>query len=178
MSSKVVTLDVREDIRSGREPFGRIMQAVSQLGEDQDLLIIAPFEPAPLYAVLAQRGFTHSAKARPDGDWEVLFTRAGHGQTPAPRPPVTRGKTGAAGSDSTSRAAAGSIREVDARGLEPPGPLVKILEALAALPRGWELRALTDRRPMHLYAQLEERGFSGQTVELADGGFLTYVRPR
>ena len=70
------------------------------------------------------------------------------------------------------------IMEVDARGLEPPQPLVKILETLAELPDGGQLRACTDRRPMHLYAQLEERGFSGQTQEQPDGSFLTHVRRR
>lgn len=45
---------------------------------------------------------------------------------------------------------------VDARGLEPLQPLVIILEALERLPEGAELRARTDRRPLHLYA-LETR---------------------
>jgi hypothetical protein len=55
-------------------------------------------------------------------------------------------------------------------------PMVKILEALATLPAGAELRGRTQRRPMHLYAQLEERGFSAQTEEQSDGSFLTYIR--
>ena len=65
---------------------------------------------------------------------------------------------------------------VDARGLEPPQPLVKILEALAGLPEGARLRARTDRRPMHLYAQLQERGFVGETEEQEDGSFVTHIR--
>ena len=65
--------------------------------------------------------------------------------------------------------------EVDARGLEPPQPLVKILEALNELEQGMRLRAHTDRRPMHLYAQLEQRGFTGDTQEQEDGSFITYV---
>lgn len=68
------------------------------------------------------------------------------------------------------------VVEVDARGLEPPQPMVKILEALAALPAGAELRARTDRRPVHLYAQLKERGFTATTEEQSDGTFLTHIR--
>ena len=68
--------------------------------------------------------------------------------------------------------------EVDARGLEPPQPLVRILESLAALPAGAELRAWTDPRPIHLYAQLEERGFTAVTQEQANGSFLTHIRRR
>jgi hypothetical protein len=40
------------------------------------------------------------------------------------------------------------------------------------------LRARTDRRPMHLYAQLEERGFVGETQEQTDGSFVTNVHRR
>jgi uncharacterized protein (DUF2249 family) len=68
------------------------------------------------------------------------------------------------------------VLEVDARGLEPPQPLVVILEALAGLPEGAGLRARTDRRPLHLYAQLEARGFTGETEEQADGSFVTTIR--
>ena len=66
--------------------------------------------------------------------------------------------------------------EVDARGLEPPQPLVVILEAVARLPEGVELCARTDRRPMHLYAQLLERGFTGISEEQPDGSFATTIR--
>lgn len=66
--------------------------------------------------------------------------------------------------------------EVDARGLEPPQPLVRILEAVATLPDGATLRARTDRRPMHLYALLAERGYRAETLEQSDGSFLTLIR--
>ncbi len=65
---------------------------------------------------------------------------------------------------------------VDARGLEPPQPLVVILEALERLPVGAEMRACTDRRPMHLYALLKQRGFTGTTEEQHDGSFITTIR--
>ena len=68
--------------------------------------------------------------------------------------------------------------EVDARGLEPPQPLVKILEAVAMLPEAARLRARTDRRPMHLYARLEELGFVGETKEESDGSFITHISRR
>lgn len=66
--------------------------------------------------------------------------------------------------------------EVDARGLEPPQPMVRILEALVGLPTGAVLRARTDRRPMHLYPLLAERGFQAETQEQSDGSFLTLIR--
>lgn len=66
--------------------------------------------------------------------------------------------------------------DVDARGLEPPQPMLRILEALAALAVGATLRARTDRRPMHLYPLLAERGFTAETEEQSDGSFVTHIR--
>ena len=66
--------------------------------------------------------------------------------------------------------------EVDARGLEPPQPLVVILEAVARLPAGAKLRAQTDRRPLHLYPLLEQRGFVAETEEQHDGSFITDIQ--
>jgi len=171
MNERTVTLDVREDIRSGREPFGSIMQTVAGLKDNEQFLLIAPFEPAPLYAVLATKGYSHQSKPTASGDWEILFTR-GPSNLVQPKSSSCQSRQGPA-----PRACSGPpVLEVDARGLEPPQPLVKILEALAALPEGARLRARTDRRPMHLYAQLAERGFVGESEEQKDGSFITHVR--
>jgi uncharacterized protein (DUF2249 family) len=161
---KQVTLDVRESIRRGADPFGTIMQAVARLKENEDLRLIAPFKPTPLIALLGQRGFGHQAKETGGGDWEVLFSRSPEG-TSADK---------LANAVETKGTGVEEV-EVDARGLEPPQPLVKILEAVEALPAEGRLLARTDRRPMHLYAQLEERGWTGKTEEQEDGSFVTYV---
>ena len=173
MNDQTITLDVREDIRSGREPFSRIMSATAALRMGERLLVIAPFEPAPLFRVMEKQGFVHNGERTAAGDWEILFTRQQDAQpmkaslTPSPSNPARE-----------AAPAQAQIVEVDARGLEPPQPMVKILETLSALPTGAELRARTDRRPMHLYAQLEERGFAATTEEQSDGSFLTHIRRR
>lgn len=172
MSSEIVTVDVRDDIRNGHEPFGKIMKAVARLRPDEKLLLVASFEPIPLTAVLTKQGFIHESRRTESGDWEVLFTRAGGKRNEVEKnapPPVSSGGGGSEPS---------SFIKLDARGLEPPQPLVKILEALATLPTGAGLRVRTDRRPMHLYAHLEERGFVSETKEQTDGSFLTHIRRR
>jgi tRNA 2-thiouridine synthesizing protein A len=59
---------------------------------------------------------------------------------------------------------------LDLRGLPPPEPLVRTLEAVEALPEGDELVVLTERRPVHLLSLLLERGVEVTTErELADG---------
>jgi uncharacterized protein (DUF2249 family) len=175
MSQTVVRLDVREDIRNGREPFARIMQEVAQLKSDEQLLLIAPFEPAPLYAVLTQQGFSRQTKPTETGDYEVLFTRSSRASPGSDTPPAP-GETRRPPQSSSCSGPA--MLDIDARGLEPPQPLVKILEAVAAMSQGARLRAHTDRRPMHLYAQLEERGFIGESEEQSDGSFVTQIRRR
>ena len=73
--SSIITLDVREDLREGREPFGRIMEAVARLREGERLRVLAPFEPRPLMNVLARQGFT--AAVQPiAGGFEVIFSSA------------------------------------------------------------------------------------------------------
>lgn len=68
-----------------------------------------------------------------------------------------------------------NLIELDARGLEPPQPLLRILEAVAALPDGAALVAHTRWRPALLYAQLEERGFTGESEEQSDGSYITHI---
>jgi len=68
-----------------------------------------------------------------------------------------------------------SVVEIDVRGLEPPQPLVRILEALASLPQGSTLKARTDRNPIHLHAVLRERGLSGVTRPVPGEGYVTEI---
>ncbi|HWX22544.1 MAG TPA: DUF2249 domain-containing protein [Candidatus Binatia bacterium] len=171
--NRTVTVDVREDIRQGREPFSKIMNAAAALQNGDQLLVLAPFEPVPLFGVLAKQGFRHSSTPLVAGDWEVRFTRQSDA---ASRDTASAGAS--CGSCRDSAFMPGNAVELDARGLEPPQPMVRILEALAGLPEGAQLNARTDRRPIHLYPQLEERGFTAETQAQPDGSFLTHVRRR
>ncbi len=74
-----VTLDVRELLKSGGEPFSEIMRTVASLAPGQSLRLLAIFKPAPLFAILADRGFSHTEREIDGGEWEVIFTPADHG---------------------------------------------------------------------------------------------------
>jgi uncharacterized protein (DUF2249 family) len=52
------------------------MTAVAALGEDEELVVLAPFEPVPLEGVLSARGFSYEATGLGDGGWQVTFRRA------------------------------------------------------------------------------------------------------
>lgn len=72
---QAVVLDVRPYLQAGQDPFHTIMAAVENLAPGQELVLIAPFEPRPLYKVLAARGFDHRTEENEDGDWRVTFFR-------------------------------------------------------------------------------------------------------
>ena len=156
-----VHLDVREDIRRGQEPFARIMAAVKALGGGGALVLRVPFEPIPLYDVLGKRGFAHWTECRASDDWSVWFYRDTVPRvepTASPAAPVRRRTV------------------LDVRGLEPPQPMVRVLQEIDRLGPGAELEVHHDRRPMFLYPQLEERGFVHETDEPEPGLVRILIR--
>ena len=156
-----VYLDVCEVIQRGEEPFARIMAAVNALATDQALVLRVPFEPIPLYKVLGKRGFAHWAECRAADDWSVGFYRD--------RAP-SREEAAAAGALARDRTV------LDVRGLEPPQPMVRVLEEIDRLGPGAELEVHHDRRPMFLYPQLDERGLIHETDEPEPGLVRILIR--
>lgn len=63
-------LDVRE---IDGPPFDDIMTTLEDLGSEQRLRLIVPFEPKPLYEVLDDRGFAHQSEERDGGIWHVVI---------------------------------------------------------------------------------------------------------
>lgn len=147
-------VDVRADIARGEEPFARIMAAVKSLPPDYALVVRTPFEPIPLYDVLGRRGLAHWSEQRDTRDWTAWFWRDATPMPTAPAP-ATPGATVRA--------------TLDVRGLEPPQPMVLVLERLTTLAPGETLEVLHDRRPLFLYPQLDDRGFVHETEVLAPG---------
>lgn len=166
-----VEVDVRNDLRRGREPFSRIMQAVAELDDGAVLHLRAIFEPAPLYTVLAKRGFAHEAVRHADDDWSVWFWRP----AAAPSPTVSA----SASVDDAAFLPAPNELWLDVRGLEPPEPLIRTITALETLPEGYELVQVNVRVPQFLIPMLGERGFVCEIDEShADRVLVRIHRPR
>ncbi len=66
---------------------------------------------------------------------------------------------------------------IDARGLEPPEPMEKVMKAVALLRPGQHIRFLLHREPFPLYPLLAERGFRHETQMQADGSYVILIRP-
>lgn len=70
-------IDVREDLKLKIEPFDKIMGAVQQLKEGQNLILHAPFNPVPLHKVLKGKGFGYEAEEIEHQHWKITYTQQG-----------------------------------------------------------------------------------------------------
>lgn len=66
------------------------------------------------------------------------------------------------------------VIRLDVRGLEPPEPMVRVLDALDQLPESAQLCMLIDREPRPLYRILANNGYAHTTTALPD--YLYEVR--
>ncbi len=193
----VSEVDVREDLRSGNEPFSKIMAAVAALGDGEILRLRTTFEPVPLFTVLGKRGFVHESEEHGADDWSVWFWRPaggavggrGHAAASGSRSAEERADT-AAGDTSAADASAVDATSIagvavdentlvlDVRGLNPPEPLMRTLAALETLPEGHQLLQVNARVPQFLVPKLVERGFACDVDEShADRVLVRIWRP-
>ena len=141
-------LDVRPTLAAGGEPYSMIMEAVDGLAPGEALVLRSPFEPTPLHRVLAGMGFRHVVRELAPDDWVTEYRR--RNDEPA--------------------------LVLDVRGLQPPEPLERTLEALDGMPAGRTLLQINDRVPAFLLPLLDERGYRYRIGEDARGTLVTIWR--
>jgi len=71
-----------------------------------------------------------------------------------------------------------SLTELDVRGLPPPEPFEKIMQALQTLSAGTELQVRIHREPFPLYDVLRDSGFAWQTDRVAEDEFRITISRR
>ena len=156
-------LDVRPILAKGGDPFSVITKTATSLAPGESLHLVAPFEPVPLYAVLRSMGFASRHELR-DGAHHVWFERDGAGGLPAAK----------------ETAAAAPLQppvERDVRGLEPPAPMMTILEKLVELGPGAQLLVRHHREPVLLYEKLQLRGYAARAKKVCDGDWIVHIAP-
>ena len=72
-----LVLDVRPIFAQGGSPCTTIDEAVASLAPGQSFVILAPFEPAPLFGKLGAKGFSHRSEQAADGSCRIEFTPGG-----------------------------------------------------------------------------------------------------
>ena len=145
---KIIELDVRPIINSGKDPFLDIMNKVKSLKDDEVLLIINSFEPIPLYTVLGEKGFEHWTE-KTEGTFKVYFFKGNF-------------EKNISDEESKSKISLSDFEyviEIDVRELPPPEPMMKIFEKLSEVDDKTILLVHHHREPLMLYPKLEERGF-------------------
>ncbi len=156
-------LDVRPILDKGGDPFSLIMKTTQKLAPDEALHLVVGFEPTPLYAVMRAQGRSAHTE-RQGGVFHVWFF---------PDARATPERAEAAG----ERAALQPPVELDVRGLEPPQPMITILEKLVALGPGAQLTVRHHREPVLLYEKLALRGYGARTEKRGEGDYLVRIAP-
>lgn len=159
---KIVDLDVRPELDAGRDPFNLIIKTLGSMSDDQVLHLIIVFEPTPLYTVLKMKGYDHSTEQK-DGLWHIYFYK---GETGG-------GADKIAGTEES--ASEPKTIEIDVRGLEPPEPMVKIIELLPQVGRNTTLLVHHHREPVMLYDKLEHLGFQAAAEKIQEGYYKVRI---
>jgi uncharacterized protein (DUF2249 family) len=170
----IVTIDVRDELRAGREPFTLIMAAHRKVPEGGALCVRAIFEPVPLYAVMRRHNLVHFTMQRAADDWLVWFFPPD--ESDAARDATARRDADAAPADARSGEPDDGVVVLDVRGLEPPEPMLRTLAALEALPTGGTLVQVNVRVPQFLLPMLGERGYSYEIREQSTDLVRLFIR--
>ena len=76
-NNQPLVLDVRPIFAQGGSPCATIDEAVASLAPGQLFVLVAPFEPAPLFAKLRAKGFSHKSEPQADGSYRIEFVPGG-----------------------------------------------------------------------------------------------------
>ncbi len=157
-------LDVRAVLEAGREPLPLILAAADALPPGGVLHLRSPFEPVPLFRVMAGRGFDGRSQEFGEGDWSSWFWR--HAEPPAP-PAAVR--------DNEFPPPAGVI---DLRTLPPPEPLLWILRWTSARQGDAALRVMLPFYPTPLEDLLAASRWRVTLEEEREDGVVVRIEKR
>jgi len=160
---KIVELDVRPVIESGKDPFNIITGKIKQLQTGEVLKLINSFEPVPLIQILSKQGFGYYVETINENLINTYF----HKTTCSKVDAATVKKTGEDWNQLKKRFE-NNLVTVDVRHLEMPMPMMTILEELEKLPADHVLFVYHKRIPVFLLPELAERKFDYRIKEIGD----------
>lgn len=159
----VTDLDVRDLLARGEEPLALILAAAEALEAGGVLHVRSPFQPTPLYQVMAERGFAWRNAAFADDDWSSWFWRADQPPPPARDP------------EASGEAPRGVT---DLRPLAPPEPLLWIMQWTATADPGATLRVMLPFYPAPLPDLLAGGGWRVALEEERGDGVVVRIDRR
>jgi len=163
-ADKMIELDVRSVIESGKDPLDIIVKKVKTLETGSVLKIINSFEPTPLMHLLGKQGFESYAETISDDLVNTYFYKKSGINVLAENIETDHSK----GWDEILNRFKGKLETIDVRALEMPLPMHTILEALETLSMDKALFVYHKRIPVFLLPELEEQQFSYRIKEISD----------
>lgn len=163
-ADKMIELDVRSVIESGKDPLDIIVKKVKTLETGSVLKIINSFEPTPLMHLLGKQGFESYAETISDDLVNTYFYKKSDTNVLTENNENDYSK----GWDEILNRFNGNLETIDVRALEMPLPMHTILEALETLPKDKALFVYHKRIPVFLLPELEEQQFSYRIKEIGD----------
>jgi uncharacterized protein (DUF2249 family) len=163
-ADKIVELDVRSVIESGKDPLDIIVKKIKTLETGSVLKIINSFEPTPLMHLLGKQGFESYSETISDELVNTYFYKKHDTILVAENKATDYSK----GWDEILNRFVGKLETIDVRALEMPLPMHTILDALETLPKDKALFVYHKRIPVFLLPELEEQQFSYRIKEISD----------
>ncbi|MCA9605333.1 MAG: DUF2249 domain-containing protein [Myxococcales bacterium] len=143
--ARLGVIDARPILAAGRDPLDPILALLDALDPSGVAVVVAPFRPSPLIALLGARGYEAVVEQPDPRTFEVIVR--------GPEAPKLE----------------------DLRDLEAPGPLERVLVRAAALSPGGGAHFRVPRVPRLLFPRLDERGLRHAFHEQLDGSALLAV---
>lgn len=164
-ADKIIELDVRPVIESGKDPLKIIVKKVKSLETGAVLKIINSFEPTPLMQLLGKQGFESYSETISDELVNTYFYK----KSDLTILPENNKTDYSKGSEEILNRYKDKLVTIDVRALEMPLPMHTILETLNTLPNDKALFVYHKRIPVFLLPELEDQQFSYRIKEISDG---------
>lgn len=165
-NDKILMLDVRPLIDAGQDPLSEILAKIKQVKKGEVLVIKNSFEPIPLYSVLEKKGFSHWTDK--EENYFIVWFYKEKEITFEP----------ASAFDSSKKFDERNyenIIEIDVHDLQPPEPMMKILENLKRIDEKSLMLVHHHREPVLLYPRLDERGYRAYCEKIGDENYKILI---
>jgi len=160
---QIVEFDVRAIIDAYEDPLSLIIKKVKSILPGEALKIINSFEPTPLILLLEKQGFESYVDTVDDQLVETYFYKKDNDKVA-----IGEAEDRKEDWDDCLQRFQNKIQTIDVRGLEMPGPMLTILDAIENLPAETALFVYHKRIPVFLLPELKDRKFDYRIKEIRD----------
>lgn len=166
-NKKIISLDVRPILESGKDPFNAIMYEIKLLPESYALEVINTFEPVPLIKILKNKGYGSIVTTVGDLIYTYFLkieNSSNHAATNESINLVSIEQL-----EAKKLSYLGKCKEIDVRNMEMPMPMITILNEIEALQKDEALYVHHKKIPQYLLPELKERNVTTLISEIEEG---------